>query len=48
MTGRSDTWTPDQEQGEILSLDQQDEGGIVDVHSGSAGIGSDGTAYNTW
>jgi general secretion pathway protein G len=48
MTGRSDSWTPDQEQGEIASLDQQDEGGIVDVHSGSAGVGSDGTAYNTW
>jgi general secretion pathway protein G len=48
MTGRSDTWAPDQEQAEIMSLEQQDEGGIVDVHSGSAGIGSDGTAYNTW
>ena len=49
MTGRNDTWTPDQEQGEIMSLDQQqDEGGIVDVHSGSSGVGSDGTAYNTW
>jgi len=48
MTGHSDSWTPDQEQGEIASLDQQDEGGIVDVHSGSAGVGSDGTAYNTW
>jgi general secretion pathway protein G len=48
MTGRSDTWAPDQEQAEIMSLEQQDEGGIVDVHSGSSGIGSDGTAYNTW
>lgn len=48
MTGRTDSWTPDQEQGEIMSLDQQDEGGIVDVHSGSSGVGSDGTAYNTW
>jgi general secretion pathway protein G len=48
MTGRSDTWAPDQEQGEIMSIDQQDEGGLVDVHSGSAGVGSDGTAYNTW
>src|SRR3984957_11052887 len=25
MTGRIDSWTPDQEQGEIMSLDQQDE-----------------------
>jgi len=50
MTGHNDTWTPDQEEGTILSLDQQpsDEPGIVDVHSGSQGIGSDGTAYNTW
>ncbi len=47
-TGRNDTWAPEQEQGEIMSLDQQDEGGIVDVHSGSQGVGSDGTAYNTW
>jgi general secretion pathway protein G len=50
MTGHNDTWTPDQEQDTIMSLDQQpsDEPGIVDVHSGSTGIGSDGTAYNTW
>ncbi|MBZ5573380.1 MAG: type II secretion system GspH family protein [Acidobacteriia bacterium] len=50
MTGHNDTWTPDQEQDTILSLDQQpsDEPGIVDVHSGSQGVGSDGTAYNTW
>jgi len=48
MTQRNDTWTAEQEEGTIMSLDQQDEGGIVDVHSGSSGIGSDGTAYNTW
>jgi general secretion pathway protein G len=48
MTGRNDTWAADQEQGEIMAIDQQDEGGIVDVHSGSSGVGSDGTAYNTW
>jgi len=50
MTGHNDTWTADQEQDTIMSLDQQpsDEPGIVDVHSGSTGIGSDGTAYNTW
>ena len=50
MTGHNDTWTADQEQDTIMSLDQQpsDEPGIVDVHSGSTGVGSDGTAYNTW
>jgi len=48
MTNRNDTWTADQETDTIMSLDQQDQGGIVDVHSGSSGVGSDGTAYNTW
>ena len=27
---------------------EQSDSGIVDVHSGATGIGSDGTAYNTW
>jgi len=48
MTNRNDTWTADQDTDTIMSLDQSSEGGIVDVHSGSAGVGSDGTAYNTW
>lgn len=49
ITGKSDTWVPDEEQDTIMSLDQQqDEGGIIDVHSGSSAIGSDGTPYNTW
>ncbi len=48
MTGRSDTWAPDEEQDTIMSLDQQDQGGIIDVHSGSGAVGSDGTAYNSW
>ena len=48
MTGRSDTWAPDEEQDTIMSLDQQDQGGINDVHSGSQAVGSDGTAYNSW
>lgn len=47
-TGRNDTWTPDEEQDTIMSVDQQDQGGIFDVHSGSTAVGSDGTAYNTW
>jgi len=48
ITGRNDTWVPEEEQDEIMSVDQQGEGGIVDVHSGSTQVGSDGTAYNTW
>lgn len=47
MTGRSDTWAPDEETDTIISLDEQ-QGGIIDVHSGSSGVGSDGTAYNSW
>jgi len=47
-TGKNDTWVPDQEEGTVMSIDEQDEGGIIDVHSGSSGVGSDGTAYNTW
>ncbi|HXX27459.1 MAG TPA: prepilin-type N-terminal cleavage/methylation domain-containing protein [Terriglobales bacterium] len=50
VTGKNDTWVPDEEQDTIMSVDQQagDEGGIVDVHSGSSAVGSDGTPYNTW
>jgi len=47
-TGRNDTWAPDEEQDTIMSMDQKDQGGIIDVHSGSQMVGSDGTAYNTW
>jgi general secretion pathway protein G len=47
MTGSNDTWAVDEEQDTIMSVDEQ-EGGIIDVHSGSSGVGSDGTAYNTW
>src|SRR5579864_7721636 len=47
MTGRSDTWTVEEETDTILTVDQQ-EPGIFDVHSGSTAVGSDGTAYNTW
>jgi len=50
MTGKNDTWAVDEESDVIMSMDQQqtDEPGIYDVHSGSAAVGSDGTAYNTW
>jgi general secretion pathway protein G len=47
-TGKNDTWVPDQEDNTVMSIDEQDQGGIIDVHSGSSGVGSDGTPYNTW
>jgi len=31
----------------LISADQQDPG-VIDVHSASNAIGSDGTAYSTW
>jgi len=31
-----------------VAAPDQTESGIVDVHSGSAAVGSDGTPYNTW
>jgi general secretion pathway protein G len=48
MTGKNDTWVADQPQDTMMSIDEQDEGGIIDVHSGSEGVSSDGSAYNTW
>jgi general secretion pathway protein G len=47
ITGTAD-WTVDQAQDTIDSPDQQDEGGIDDVHSASTQVGSNGTAYSTW
>jgi general secretion pathway protein G len=47
ITDKAD-WTVDQEENTIMSPDEQDEGGITDVHSASAAIGTNGSAYNTW
>ena len=48
MTGAAD-WAADQAaEDSISSPDQQDEGGIDDVHSSSTQVGTSGTAYNTW
>lgn len=47
VTHRSDTWitaTSDT----LSSIDQTDQGGIDDVHSGAQGTASDGSSYNTW
>jgi general secretion pathway protein G len=46
FTGSNDSWAVDQED-TLLSVDQQ-EPGIIDVHSGSNQTSSDGTAYSTW
>jgi general secretion pathway protein G len=46
MTNSNSTWQPANDTS-IASPDQTDSG-IVDVHSGSAGISSLGTPYNTW
>ena len=45
MTG-SANWTTDQEDS-LMAVDQQ-EPGIVDVHSSSDQTASDGTAYSSW
>src|SRR4029077_6353158 len=39
-------WTPDQEDS-VMAVDQQ-EPGIVDVHSASNETATDGTAYSSW
>ena len=46
FTGSSDTWVTDQED-VLLSVDQQ-QPGIVDVHSGFSQTSSEGTAYSSW
>ena len=47
ITDQSD-WVTEQEDNTVMSPDEQDQGGIDDVHSASTAIASDGTAYNTW
>lgn len=47
ITDQTD-WAVEQEQDTVMSADEQDQGGIDDVHSASTAVGSDGTAYNTW
>ena len=48
ITGQRD-WQPVEcEEDTITSPDQQDQGGICDVHSSSPQIGSNGAAYSTW
>lgn len=46
MTGSTDTWMPDTSD-TLMDIDQT-AGGISNVHSGSQGIATDGSSYNTW
>jgi general secretion pathway protein G len=46
ITNSNSTWQPVNDTS-VSSPDQTDSG-ISDVHSGAPGVGSDGTAYNTW
>ncbi len=46
ITSRTDTWMTDHS--DSLMTIEETQGGIDDVHSGSQGIASDGTTYNTW
>src|SRR5690349_24875256 len=46
MTDQTD-WVVEQEQDTVMSPDEQDQGGIDDVHSASTAVGTDGIAYNT-
>jgi general secretion pathway protein G len=46
MTSRNDTWMTGMS--DTLMDINETQGGIDDVHSGSQGLASDGTTYNTW
>jgi general secretion pathway protein G len=46
MTSRSDTWITSQS--DTLTDINETQGGIDDVHSGSQGVSSEGTTYDTW
>jgi general secretion pathway protein G len=44
---REPNWEVEQDENVILSADQQDPG-IIGVHSASSAIGSNGVAYSSW
>jgi general secretion pathway protein G len=47
ITDQTD-WVVEQAEDTVMSADEQDQGGIDDVHSASNAAGLNGTAYNTW
>ena len=48
MTNSADWQVEQIDDTTIFSPDEQDQGGIDDVHSNSPQVGTDGRAYNTW
>ena len=46
ITGSADTWQVSSD--DTLMDPSQIQPGITDVHSGASGVGSDGSAYNSW
>src|SRR5882757_1660105 len=46
ITGRDDTWVPEQD--DTIMSPEQTEPGMSGVHSGSSLVSSDGTAYSEW
>jgi general secretion pathway protein G len=46
VTSRNDTWMTSQS--DAMTDINETQGGIDDVHSGSQGVSSMGTTYNTW
>ena len=46
MTSRSDTWMTSES--DTMTDINETQGGLDDVHSGSEGVATDGTTYNTW
>ena len=46
MTGHRDTWSADFDTS--VSVSDQTETGITNVHSGSSGMSTEGTSYSTW
>ena len=46
MTSRNDTWMTSES--DTMTDINETQGGMDDVHSGSEGLATDGTTYNTW
>jgi general secretion pathway protein G len=46
ITSSSETWITSQS--DTMTDVNETQGGMDDVHSGSQGLASDGTTYNTW
>ncbi len=46
ISNRNDTWITGQS--DTLTSITETQGGIDDVHSGSQGLASDGSSYNSW